>query len=189
MCEISAFYHLCGHLNKSTTHFCSACIHERIEQQTRSPESPRIKRPPARCNPSPTHTYLIPTLCESCIGNSEVHEYLESNPTAKFEVFRSWKASLRLEKAKAMAEVEGRAAWRLCPVDEDSDDSSSADSMPFMAVSEVSSSASAMTQRTSLDDSEDGEIDTKGSGSIAETKGRIAALKGRVVNALASITY
>ena len=97
--------------------------------------------------------------------------------------------SLRLEKAKAMAEAEGRAARRFCAVDEDSDDSSSAESLPFVSVSDISTSVSAATQGTSLEDSEDGKTDTAVAESMAETKGRIVALKGRVVDDLASITY
>ena len=148
-----------------------------------------MKRPLARCDPSPTHTYLIPTLCNSCIGTSEVNEYLESNPTAKFEMFRSWKASLRLEKVKAMAEAEGRAGWRRCADEEDSDDSSMAESMPFISAPEVSSSASATSARTSFIYLKDDEQETKAPKSLEGTSKKIAGVKGRVVKAVASITY
>lgn len=189
MCEISTFCHLCGHLNKTVMHFCSACIHERIEQQTYSVDLQRMRRPLSRCDPAPTSVCLVPTLCKSCTGNSEVSEYLEKNPEAEFEIFRSWKASFRAAKVKAMAEGDGRDAWQRPVLEEDTSDISSAESMPFISLAEISSSLSATTQGTSLVDSEDSGPDVEGARGLTETKGRIAALKGRVADALAGTTY
>ena len=94
-----------------------------------------------------------------------------------------------MEKMKAMAEDEGSAAWKVTPAEDDGNETSSAESMFFISLSVVSSSTSAKFSRTSFNTSGSGEDGTKPADSMEEIRGRVAALQGRVVKALASITY
>ena len=189
MCEIFTFYHLCGHVAKTNNIHCSDCIHETIDEREDGPTPRRSGTPRSRCDPASARTYLMPTLCKWCINTTEAGEYLEKNPKEQFEILRTWKASLRLERVKARAEAEEPAAWVKPNAEEDdSDDSGSAESMPFISLSEVSSSASATTSRTSVMNSESLDPGTSAA-EVEEIIGRIATLRGQVLKALASVTY
>jgi hypothetical protein len=182
MCEMFNFHHFCGHIFEKTTGTCSQSIHRRVDKQLKYPQS---KPSQLLCVDAPNTIHLIPTVCKQCSNHGVVSDYFKTQPGAKFDVLRSCKASLLLEKVKKEATAAGQAADGMVALGDDDGNSSEAESMPFIPVSEAGSSQSS---RTSFNGSE---APRSARSSIlvneGDTRKRIKELKERVSAALEKV--
>lgn len=99
MCTTFVVRYMCGHECRRTVVRCAQAIRTQLAlAETAIDEDPSTTRSGCVCDIDLPEEYLKPDICEQCETKGLICDYLDKDPSAKFNVIKEWRAQKRAQR-------------------------------------------------------------------------------------------
>lgn len=101
MCTTFIVRCMCGHEFHRQVLKCAKAVRSQLDlAETDIVEDPTAARSGCVCMIDLPEEYLKPDICEQCKNKGLISDYLNSDPSVKFDIVREWFAQKRAQKAR-----------------------------------------------------------------------------------------